>query len=618
MSARSWDRFIGIPESAVLDVKSGVYQLDDPAGAGELIKDVAAFANGRGGLLLVGFATRVDDGREIIDELKPVPARLVNVDRHRKLVRDRVRPHVRDLTIDFYPVQDERGVLVIDIPAQPETAKPFVVPGLDGRKAPTAVGVPIRDADATHWLDHDDLQRLLSAGWNAADGPRAGIIDALNKAVAAAVPAPRKPAHPEVGEGAGRQRRHFTAAYAAGGGAAALGHPTEPVAAVGPGLVQPLAGRDDESGPVLAVLPDRGGVVVPGDVWEDLSAAGSAAELERSIDNVGLPSIPATAAALVIPGDARAVELEGGQWGPGRLARLSPDGRWFWRPHTSRDFETHHNNFATSELTELYLRAVLDVSWQNWKYEPHSLPLAVRQRHRDLLTASGLAAQASELARRRGAAAHAPSWSLTSGANSNHSAISSHVCAQITSTDSTPLVTANSVLQTGNWRSPASILATVDLGIDLQQLQKSVNADGPEGIRSRLSIVELIETLISMWEAIVTLPGAMEPDFTSIPYAAPPFVVFYIHAGTASRSGSGGDVPRQLNLPDVLDLAALGEGPIDISRTQTAFRIIGPFEPDRAARQRLVADSLNDLVLGWGFLAADVNDLLTQESGPFT
>jgi hypothetical protein len=29
-------------------VKSGVHQLDDPAGAAELIKDVAAFANGRG------------------------------------------------------------------------------------------------------------------------------------------------------------------------------------------------------------------------------------------------------------------------------------------------------------------------------------------------------------------------------------------------------------------------------------------------------------------------------------------------------------------------------------------------------------------------------------------
>ncbi|AGL15180.1 hypothetical protein L083_1670 [Actinoplanes sp. N902-109] len=68
-----------------------MYPLDDPAGAGELIKDVAAFANSRCGLLIVGFGTRVDNGREIIDELKPVPTRLVDVDRYRKLVRDRVR-----------------------------------------------------------------------------------------------------------------------------------------------------------------------------------------------------------------------------------------------------------------------------------------------------------------------------------------------------------------------------------------------------------------------------------------------------------------------------------------------------------------------------------------------
>lgn len=614
--AGSWDRFVGTPESAFLDVKSGVYQLDDPAGAGELIKDVAAFANARGGLLLVGFGTRLDNGREIIDSLKPVPARLVDVDRYRKLVRDRVRPLIRDLTVDFYPIDHERGVLVIDVPAQPETAKPFVVPGPDGRKMPTAVGVPIRDADATVWLTHDGLQRLLSTGWNAEGGPRADIIDALNKAVAAAVPRPQEPAHPEVGEGAGRQRQHFAAAYAAAGGQTALGPPTQPVTEVGPGLIQPLAGRDGAPGTVLSVSPGGSGAVVPGGIWEDLCEAGDAADVETSISNVGLPSAPADA-PLLIREDALTVELEGGRWGRGRLVQVSQGGRLLWRPHTSRDFETHHNNFATGELTELYLRAVLDVAWRNWKYEPHTLSLAVRERHRDLLMESGLAAQAAGLVRRRGAVAPAPAWGLVSDSGSNHSAISSHVRAQITSAHGTPLVTANSVLQTGNWRSPASMLATVDLGIELRPLKKAVNPDDPEALRSRLSIVELVETLVAMWEAIVTLPGALEPDHPSLPYAAPPFVVFYIHAGAEARDVNAGHAPRQLNLPDVLDLAPLGDGPHDVARTQTGFRIIGPFEPDLVSRHCLVADSLNDLALGWGFLSADVNGLMAQQSEPF-
>ncbi|XVU24208.1 AlbA family DNA-binding domain-containing protein [Actinoplanes sp. CA-054009] len=614
VSTRSWDRFVGTPESAALDVKSGVYQLDDPSGAAELIKDVAAFANSRGGLLLVGFGTRVDDGREIIDEVKPVPARLVDVDRYRKLVRDRVRPLIRELTVDFYNVDDERGVLVIDIPAQPETAKPFVVPGPDGRKMPTAVGVPIRDADATHWLTHDDLQRLLSTGWNAEGSPRTNIIAALHNAVAAAIPAPPKPTHPEVGEGAGRQRQHFTTAYAAGGGQTTLGHPTQSVTAIGPGLIQPLAGRDGAPGSVLTVLPHQGGTVVPGDIWEDLCQAGNTADAETSISNVGLPSAPATS-PLLIRADAQTVELEAGRWGPGRLDQVTPGGPLLWRPHTSRDFDTHHNNFAVGESTELYLRAVLDVAWQNWKYGPQSLPVAVRRKHRDLLMESGLAAHMTNLAHRHAAVAGAPAWNLTSGSGSNHSAISSHARAQIAAPVGPPVVTANSVLQTGNGRSPSSVLATVDLGINGRQLAEPhdpMNPQSTQANRSRLSIVDLVAALTVMWEAVVSLPALLEPDFMRLPYAAPPFVVFHIRAGTSARDAEDGGVVRQLTLADVLDLASLGDGSNDISRTQTGLRIVGPFEPDHAARQRLVADSLSDLTLGWGFLAADVNSLLSS------
>ncbi|MBU2669936.1 ATP-binding protein [Actinoplanes bogorensis] len=615
VSARSWDRFVGTPESAVLDVKSGVYPLDDTAGAGELIKDVAAFANSRGGLLLVGFGTRVDNGREIIDKVKPVPARLVDVDRYRKLVRDRVRPLIRDLTVDFYPVDDERGVLVIDIPVQPETAKPFVVPGPDGRKMPMAAGVPIRDGDTTHWLTHDDLQRLLSTGWNAEGGPRANIIEALNRAVAAAVPSPPPLNHPEVGEGAGRQRQHFTNAYAAGGGQTKLGHPTQPVTAVGPGLIQPLAGRNGAPGPVLTVMPSRSGAVVPGDIWEDLCEAGNTADAGTSISNVGLPAAPATS-PLLIRADAKTVELKGGRWGPGRLAQVTAGGPLLWRPHTSRDFETHHNNFATGEPAELHLRAVLDVSWQNWKYGPQSLPLAVRHRHRGLLTESGLAAHMSRFAHRHTAEVVAPAWNLASGSNSNHSAISSHVRAQITAPDGPPVVTANSVLQTGNWRSPSSVLATVDLGLDLRLLTGTHDQLKPEPThakRSRLPIVNLVDALVAMWEVLVSLPEALEPDLTRLPYAAPPFVVFHIHAGPDARdAGEDDGVARQLNLADVLDLAALGDGPHDVSRTQTGLRIVGPFEPDHVARRRLVADSLSDLALSLGFLTADVNGLLSD------
>lgn len=114
------------------------------------------------------------------------------------------------------------------------------------------------------------------------------------------------------------------------------------------------------------------------------------------------------------------------------------------------------------------------------------------------------------------------------------------------------------------------------------------------------------------------MPEALEPEHASLPYAAPPFVVFYIHAGAEARDVNPGHPPCQLNLADGLDLAALGDGPLDVSRTQTGLRIISSFESDQPARQRMVSDSLNDLAFGWGFLAADVNGLMAQRSEPST
>ncbi len=55
---------LGLPECQWMDVKDGIYPLDSPKGKEELAKDVAAFANGlTGGLLVVGFSTSPVSGR---------------------------------------------------------------------------------------------------------------------------------------------------------------------------------------------------------------------------------------------------------------------------------------------------------------------------------------------------------------------------------------------------------------------------------------------------------------------------------------------------------------------------------------------------------------------------
>ena len=142
---------LGLAECGWLDAKAGVYRLDDPAKAAELVKDVAAFANTRtGGVLVVGISTRTEHGMEILDEIRPVPRDLVDLDRHRKLVRG-IIPPPRGVTVGWIACGQDRGVLFIDVPAQPPACLPHVVLGPEraGRASSRSVAVPVREGDST-------------------------------------------------------------------------------------------------------------------------------------------------------------------------------------------------------------------------------------------------------------------------------------------------------------------------------------------------------------------------------------------------------------------------------------------------------------------------------------
>lgn len=173
---------LGLAECGWLDVKAGVYQLDDPAKSLELAKDVSAFANAKsGGVILVGYATRKEHGEEFLAEVRPVPCALVDLDRYRKVIRELVIPVPREFTVDFIRVDDGSGILVIDVPVQPVALVPFVVPGPAGAAGSSrvSVAVPFREADATVWLPQTEIQRLLAAGWAAAGGPSQEYLNNL-------------------------------------------------------------------------------------------------------------------------------------------------------------------------------------------------------------------------------------------------------------------------------------------------------------------------------------------------------------------------------------------------------------------------------------------------------
>ena len=66
--------------------------------------------------------------QEILDQIRPVPRGLVDLDRHRKLL-ERIIPAPLYVTVDCVGRGDGKGILFIDVPAQPPTCLPYLVPG---------------------------------------------------------------------------------------------------------------------------------------------------------------------------------------------------------------------------------------------------------------------------------------------------------------------------------------------------------------------------------------------------------------------------------------------------------------------------------------------------------
>ena len=288
---------LGLAECGWLDAKAGVYRLDDPAKALELAKDAAAFANsGTGGMILVGYSARKEHDGEILDEICPVPRALVDLDRYRKLIRERVIPAPRGFSVDFIDTDVESGILVIDVPVQPSALLPFVVPGIagSGGLSRLSVAVPVREADATVWLPQTEIQRLLAAGWTATGGPSEEHLSDLIQQAVTATRRDQPPPGPsfQVGEGAEPEwTRPFRQAWEDLARAGiAVGEPVSGVYAVEPGVVQHFDPGRSSSGWVIYALPRQRPVAVAEEVWQALQAAGAGFPGGEPLAAVGFPS----------------------------------------------------------------------------------------------------------------------------------------------------------------------------------------------------------------------------------------------------------------------------------------------------------------------------------------
>lgn len=167
LSRGEFDRLVGTPEGQEFDFKSAPYLMDDPRNQWELAKDVAAFANSGGGCIVVGCQTNRSE-RDVVDAVSgfsAVPKNLVDVPRYRQVLTQLIYPSPRDLTFRWYPEEDDRGLLLIHIPAAPEADQPLLLRRLldEGGKRIEGLAVPRRNGDRIEWEPPERIHATIVA-----------------------------------------------------------------------------------------------------------------------------------------------------------------------------------------------------------------------------------------------------------------------------------------------------------------------------------------------------------------------------------------------------------------------------------------------------------------------
>ena len=174
-----FDEILGTAEGQQIEFKEHAYNLASPKGGRDLVADVAAFANARGGVVVLGIRTSSDptSQQELASVVRGINTSSVDDDAYDKRIREHVHPLVRDVDIRHYDGSSEARpahLVAIVVEAQADHDRPFVVDRVaaDGeeRDVAHALGWPTRAGDDTHWERAGRLQQLISNGLRAAHG----------------------------------------------------------------------------------------------------------------------------------------------------------------------------------------------------------------------------------------------------------------------------------------------------------------------------------------------------------------------------------------------------------------------------------------------------------------
>ncbi|MEV4333646.1 RNA-binding domain-containing protein [Streptomyces sp. NPDC049597] len=592
LDAHHPDALLELRESQWIDAKKQPYQLSAPAVAEEFAKDVAAFANGGGGVIVIGIATRPERGEEILDHIVGVDPDAVSPDQVRKVLLQRITPAVRGLRIGWSGPDDGQRVAFLHIPVQ-APGQLFVVAaptGKNGAPRPDTVAVPIRDGDGTHWLPRTEVQQLLAAGVKASGMPTPEALAALVQEAAAATRADvlrvgqgladreweMRQAHRELaahglGAPAGEAREHGTAALQDF-------HHTQP----------------GKLGWVLCLVADRPPVAVAAPVWQAITDAGRADVGQDALAAIGFPVPPAgVRIPWLIEADAQCLELAGGHWGAGRLMRLGNDEwRWQPRPHFSLQQGRSATAWTSGQTPALRLRVVVNLPWAG----TDALEITRTRRHQleQQLPFSSLAGAMTMLSKRRGTDLRAERWERTASGNSSRSL--AYACT-LTAPDGATALRAAAMLSLPT-PMDSSVIACAELLVDDKEAWAALLSPG--GWDTQLGLEEAQAVLLGAWEtAAELLPEAIGTP--GLRWSAPPTSELRL---SSERPEPNGVLPP---LVSALDLTPFGDG--EDHRQSMAVTITAT--PRMAANQRrnLLRQALVHMARAFGYVDADLDAL---------
>lgn len=171
IASSEFDALVGEVENDWFECKGQPYHLkDDDTGKRELVKDVSSFANYKGGYIFIGIKTKKSPTHfgDEVEEIRPFESHLVDTNQYQNIIRSWIYPELEEITITWMPVKENRGIVVIHIPPQKDTLKPFIIKNVldEKKKVEIVFGYAERRRDNSQPLSVIDLQRALRSGLN--------------------------------------------------------------------------------------------------------------------------------------------------------------------------------------------------------------------------------------------------------------------------------------------------------------------------------------------------------------------------------------------------------------------------------------------------------------------